>query len=46
MLGNRTPRVKKVYVDKALRDKITSNTNNKFQYGDSNNDKYIQDYYQ
>lgn len=45
MLGNRTPRVKKVYVGNNLKNRITSNTNRGFSYGDSNNDKYIQDYY-
>lgn len=45
MLGNRTPRVKKVYVNKSLREQITFNTNRGIPYGDSNNDKYIQNYY-
>lgn len=32
MYGNRTPRVKNIYVNKELRDKITNNTNNGKQY--------------
>lgn len=32
MYGNRTPRVKNIYVSKELKDKITSNTNNGMQY--------------
>lgn len=46
MLGNRTPRVKPIYLNKYFRDKIVYNTNNGMQYGDSNNDKTIKDYYQ
>jgi hypothetical protein len=32
MYGNRTPRVKSIYVNKELRNKITENTNNGKQY--------------
>lgn len=32
MYGKRTPRVKSIYVNKELRDKITNNTNNGMQY--------------
>lgn len=46
LLGNRTPRVKTIYVNRTLKDKITTNTNNGMQYGDSKYDKYIKDYYE
>ena len=46
MLGNRTPRIKSIYLSKELRDKIDQNTNNGMQYGDSKNDKTIKDYYE
>ena len=46
MLGNRTPRMKSVYLNKYYRDLITNNTNNGMSYGDGKNDKYIKDYYQ
>lgn len=46
MLGNRTPRVKSVYLNKVYRDRITTNTNNGMQYGDGKNDTTIKDYYQ
>lgn len=46
MLGNRTPRVKNIYVNKSLKDKITINTNNSKSYGDGNVDKTIKDYYE
>lgn len=45
MLGDRTPRVKTLYVSKQLNDQITLNTNNGMQYGDSKHDKVINDYY-
>lgn len=45
MLGKRTPRVKTIYLNKELRDKITNYTNQGKQYGDSKNDKTIKDYY-
>ena len=45
MYGVRDPRVKTIYVNKHLKDKITQNTNKGMRYGDSKNDKYIQDYY-
>ena len=41
-----SPRIKTVYVSKPYKDKITANTNKGMQYGDSNNDKTIQDYYE
>lgn len=46
LYGVRDPRIKTVYVNKSLKDKITKNTNAGMQYGDSNNDKYIKDYYE
>lgn len=46
MLGKRTPRVKSIYVNKELRDKITKNTNDGMQYGDSKTDTTIKDYYE
>ena len=45
MYGVRDTRVKTIYVNKSLKDKITQNTNNRMQYGDSKYDKYIKDYY-
>ena len=45
MYGVRDPRIKTIYVNKNLKDKITNNVNNGMQYGDSKNDKYIKDYY-
>lgn len=46
MLGNRTPRVKSIYVNKQLVRELENNINNGVQYGDSKNDKTIKDYYQ
>lgn len=46
MLGKRTPRVKSIYLNKELRDKIIQNTNNGMSYGDSKNDTTIKDYCQ
>ena len=34
-----------IYVDKNLKNRITENTNNGKQYGDSCNDKVLSDYY-
>ena len=45
MYGVRDPRVKTIYINKSLKDKITQNTNTRMQYGDSKYDKYIKDYY-
>lgn len=45
MLGNRTPRVKTVYVDNNRKNIITDNTNKGMPYGDSKYDKTIKDYY-
>ena len=45
MLGNRTPRVKSIYLNKKFRTIISNNTNNGMSYGDSKNDKTIKDYY-
>ena len=45
MLGNRTPRIKSVYLNKYFRDLISTNTNNGMSYGDGKNDKIINDYY-
>lgn len=44
MLGNRTPRVKTVYLNKFYRDRISYYTNLGKSYGDSKNDKVISDY--
>lgn len=41
-----SPKIKTIYVNKAFKNKITENTNKGIQYGDSNKDKTIQDYYQ
>ena len=46
MLGNRTPRVKSIYLNKDLRQVISDRTNNGMSYGDSKYDKTIKDYYQ
>ena len=46
MYGKVSPRVKNVYVNKALKDRITANTNKGMQYGDSNKDKTVKDYYE
>lgn len=45
MLGNRTPRIKSIYLNKELSKIITNNTNRGMAYGDSKNDKTIKDYY-
>lgn len=44
MLGNRTPRIKSIYLNKEFRNRITQNTNNGMQYGDGKNDTTIKDY--
>lgn len=46
MMGNRTPRTKNIYLNKELTKIITENCNKGMQYGDSNNDKIINDYYE
>lgn len=46
MLGNRTPRIKSIYLNKGLQQIISNKTNNGMSYGDSKNDKTIKDYYQ
>lgn len=46
MLGNRTPRIKTIYLNKSYKDEITKNTNLGMQYGDSKYDKTIKDYYE
>ena len=45
MLGNRTPRVKNIYVNKYYRDLIVKNTNSGMQYGDGKINTTIKDYY-
>lgn len=45
MLGKRTPRVKSIYLNKELRDRIIYNTNNGVSYGDNKNDTTIKNYY-
>lgn len=45
MYGKTNPRIKTVYLNKEYTNKITSKTNKGFQYGDSNKDRTIQDYY-
>lgn len=44
MYGQRTPRVKNIYVNKELKDRITTNTNKGMQYGDGKINKTIKDY--
>lgn len=44
MLGNRTPRIKSIYLNKDYRDRISHNTNEGMQYGDSKYDKTLKDY--
>lgn len=46
MYGQVSPRVKTIYVNKPFKDRITANTNRGMQYGDSNKDKTIKDYYE
>lgn len=46
LLGQRTPRVKNVYLNKFYRDIITKKTNEGFPYGDGKTDKYVKDYYE
>lgn len=46
MLGNRTPRVKSVYLNRQYRDQITLKTNQGMTYGDSKYDKILKDYYE
>lgn len=45
LLGNRTPRIKTVYLNKSYRERIIENVNNGMQYGDGVNNKIINDYY-
>lgn len=45
MLGNRTPRVKNIYVNKDFRNKIVENTNKGMQYGDGKIHTTIETYY-
>lgn len=45
MYGNRTPRVKPVYISKYLTKKITDNTNKGMPYGEGCIDTRIQDYF-
>ena len=44
MLGNRTPRVKSIYLNKDYRDRTSHNTNEGMQYGDGKYDKTLKDY--
>lgn len=46
MLGNRTPRVKNIYVNKELRERIIENTNNGMQYGEGKINTTIKNYYE
>lgn len=46
MLGNRTPRIKSIYLSKDLQNIISNKTNQGMTYGDSKHDKTIKDYYQ
>lgn len=46
MLGNRTPRVKSIYLNKYYNNIITDNTNKGMQYGDGKNDTTLNDYYE
>ena len=45
MYGKTSPRIKTVYLNKSYKNRITENTNKGMQYGDSNKDKTIKDYY-
>ena len=45
MYGKTLPRVKPIYLNKELKNKIIKNTNNGIQYGDGKVDKTIHDYY-
>lgn len=44
MLGNRTPRVKTIYVNNQLKSQILLNTNKGVSYGDSSKEKTLKDY--
>lgn len=46
MLGNRTPRIKSIYLNKSLQELISNKINAGMSYGDSKYDKTIKDYYQ
>lgn len=46
MYGNRTPRVKTVYLNPLYKDRIAEKVNKGMNYGDSINDRYIKDYYE
>ncbi len=46
LLGNRTPRIKPIYLNKEYTEIITNNANKGFQYGDTKLDKNIKDYYE
>lgn len=46
MLGNRTPRIKSIYINRSLQKVISDRVNSGMQYGDSKYDKTIKDYYQ
>lgn len=45
MYGKVSPRIKTIYLNNYYKNRITENTNKGMQYGDSNKDKYIKDYY-
>ena len=44
MLGRRTPRIKSIYLNNNFRNRISQNTNDGMQYGDSKDDTTIKDY--
>lgn len=46
MYGNRTPRIKAIYVNEKLKKAIADKVNAGFSYGDTKNDKCMNDYIQ
>lgn len=46
MYGKTSPRIKTIYVNNFYKERITQNTNKGMQYGDSNKDKTLKDYYE
>lgn len=46
MYGNRTPRTKRIYLNKYYKDRITEYTNQGRGYGEGKIDKKLQDYYE
>lgn len=46
LYGQRDPRIKSVYLNPEFKNRIIENINKGMNYGDSNRDKYIKDYYE